>query len=83
MEFSSIILLFLGLFSAGFLWNIGKRDKFLESESNRCLNNFCEISTDWDSNGNVYTKGLTFTENKNKDLKIIKQAKLCDIGLLK
>ena len=83
MEFSSMIFLFLFLLSANFLWTFGKRDKFLESEADRCLNNFCEVDDNWNSNGKVYTKGLAFVKDKNNNLKIIKQAKLCDIGLLK
>lgn len=84
MEFLSFVLLFLGFLSAGFLWNFGKKDEFLENESERCLNNFCEISGNWNSEGRVYTNGLTFTKDKTSgEINFVKQAKLCDIGLLK
>lgn len=84
MEYISFGLLFLGLLSAGFLWNFGKRDAFLENEADRCLNNFCKVDDSWNSEGKVFTNGVTFTKNKRTgEVDIIKQAKLCDVGLLK
>ena len=84
VEYLSFGLLFLGFLSANFLWNFGKRDTFLEKEANRCLNNFCKVEDSWDSEGKVFTNGVIFTKNKETgQVEIIKQAKLCDVGLLK
>ena len=82
MEYLSFGLLFLGLLSAGFLWNFGKKDAFLEEEANRCLNNFCKVEDNWDSEGKVFTNGVAFLKNKEQ-VEVIKQAKLYDIGLLR
>lgn len=80
MEFIAILLLYVGFISATFLWKF-KKDYFLASESNRCLNNFCEVNSNWNSRGRLYTRGLTVIE-KNGKKQFIKQAKLCDIGIL-
>ena len=80
MEFIAILLLYVGAISASFLWKF-KKDDFLASESKRCLNNFCEVDGNWNSRGKLYTKGLTVIERNGKK-QFIKQAKLCDIGIL-
>lgn len=80
MEFIAILLLYIGAISASFLWRF-KKDDFLASESNRCLNNFCEVNSNWNSRGRLYTRGLTVIE-KNGRKQFVKQAKLCDIGIL-
>lgn len=85
MEIIALMLLpilFIGFFiSASFLWKF-KKDDFLASEADRCLNKFCEIDENWNSRGRVYTKGLALIEENGKR-RFIKQAKLCDIGILK
>lgn len=81
MELIGLLLLFVGLISAGLFWRF-KRDDFLASESDRCLNKFCEVDSDWNSRGRVYTKGLAVIEKDGKK-QFVKQAKLCDIGILK
>lgn len=81
MEIISLLVLFAGLISAGLFWRF-KRDPFLASESDRCLNRFCEVDSNWSSQGRVYTKGLAVIE-KNGKKRFVKQAKLCDIGILK
>jgi len=63
------------------LWTL-KKDVFLENEADRCLNNFCEVDKYWNSNGRMYTKGLTVIE-ENGNKRFVKQAKLCDIGILR
>lgn len=80
MEILAIAFLFIGLLGASFLWNF-KKDKFFEKEAKRCLNNFCEIDENWNSNGKVYTKGLAVIEENGKK-RFVKQAKICDIGIL-
>lgn len=80
MEFIAILLLYVGFISASLLWKF-KKDDFLASESNRCLNNFCEVDSNWNSRCRVYTKGLTVIE-KNGRKQFVKQAKLCDIGII-
>lgn len=78
--FILLVILFVGAISASFLWKF-KKDDFLANESNRCLNNFCEVESNWDSKGRVYTKGLTVIERNGKK-QFVKQAKLCDIGII-
>lgn len=78
--FLAVLFAFAGAISASFLWKF-KKDDFLASESNRCLNNFCEVDSNWNSRGRVYTKGLTVIE-KNGKKQFVKQAKLCDIGII-
>ncbi|WP_148570672.1 hypothetical protein [Aliarcobacter cryaerophilus] len=80
MEILAIAFLFLGLLGASFLWSF-KEDKFFKKEAKRCLNNFCEVDENWNSNGKVYTKGLAVIE-ENEKKRFIKQAKVCDIGIL-
>lgn len=80
MEFLAVILFFIAFISMSFFWRI-KKDDFLASESNRCLNNFCQVDDNWNSNGKVYTKGLAVVQKDGKK-QFIKQAKLCDIGIL-
>ena len=55
--------------------------KVFKKEAKRCLNNFCEVDENWNSNGKVYTKGLAVIE-ENEKKRFIKQAKVCDIGIL-
>lgn len=81
MEFISLLLLFVGLIITGLFWRF-KRDDFLASEADRCLNRHCEVDSNWSSQGRVYTKGLTVIEKDGKK-RFVKQAKLCDIGILK
>ena len=84
MEYVSFLLLFFGFLSAVFLWNFGKKDKFLEEESNRCLNNFCKVEDNWNSEGKVYSEKIMFLKNQEtKEIEIIKQVKLRDMGILK
>lgn len=80
MEILAIAFLFVGLLGASFLWSF-KKDKFFEKEAKRCLKNFCEVDENWNSNGKVYTKGLAVIE-ENEKKRFIKQAKVCDIGIL-
>ena len=80
MEIIAIVLIFVGFLGVSFFWS-GKKDRFLEDEANRCLNNFCEVDDTWSSKGCVYTKGLAVVEQDGKK-RFVKQAKLCDIGIL-
>ncbi|SFR49297.1 hypothetical protein [Thiomicrospira sp. ALE5] len=79
--FIAVVLLVVGLLLANFLWSL-KANKRMESEAIRCLQNDCEANRAWHSDGRVYTKGLALIEQNNQ-LRFVKQAKLCDIGLLK
>ncbi|MBD3822615.1 MAG: hypothetical protein IE914_10215 [Thiotrichales bacterium] len=79
--FVAVVLFVVGLLLANFLWTL-KENKHMESEAKRCLQNNCEADGAWHSDGRVYTKGLALIEQNNK-LRFVKQAKLCDIGLLK
>lgn len=78
--FVGFLCLIAGLITSSLFWSF-KKDKFWEKESDRCLNKFCEVDENWNSNGRVYTKGLTVIEKDGKK-QFVKQAKLCDIGLL-
>lgn len=80
MEILAIVFLFSGIICASFLWSF-KEDKFFKKEAKRCLNNFCEVDENWNSNGKVYSKGLAVIEEKGKK-RFVKQAKVCDIGIL-
>ena len=76
----SLLLLFLGMLTAGMFWSF-KKDIFLASESDRCLNHFCEVDDSWDSRGRMHTRGLALIEENGKK-RFVKQAKLCDIGIM-
>lgn len=76
----ALLMLFLGLLSSDLLWKF-KKDPFLASEANRCLNNFCEVDDSWSSRGRMYTRGLAVIE-VNGVKKFVRQAKLVDIGIL-
>jgi hypothetical protein len=82
MEIISILIFFLAALSTSFLWNFNKKNEFLENEADRNLNNFCEIDKNWNSNGKMYTKGLAVIMDEKGSYRFIKQAKLCDIGIL-
>lgn len=81
MEIIGLLILFVGFISAGLFWRF-KRDDFLARESDRCLNRFCEVDSNWSSEGRIYAKGLAVIEEDGKK-RFVKQAKLCDIGILK
>mgnify|MGYP000190004163 CR=1 FL=1 len=81
MEIIAILLVFIGFIAMSFFWG-SKKDRFLENEANRCLNNFCEVDSTWNSKSRLYTKGLAVVEQDGKK-RFVKQAKLCDIGILK
>lgn len=74
MEIIAILILYVGFISAGIFWKF-KKDDFLMKESYRCLNKFCEIDSDWNSRGRIYTRGLTVIE-ENGEKRFVKQAKL-------
>lgn len=76
----AIFTLFVGVLGLSFLWSF-KEDRLLEKESKRCLNDFCEADENWNSNGKLYTRGLAVIEENGKK-RFVKQAKVCDIGLL-
>ena len=80
MEIIALLMLFAGFISAGFFWRL-KKDDLLARESNRCLNDYCEVDSNWNSRGRVFTKGLAVIEENGKK-RFVKQAKLCDIGIL-
>lgn len=80
MEIIAILFVFAGFIAMSFLWTT-KKDIFLESEADRCLNGLCEANESWNSNGRVYTKGLAVVE-QDGNKRFVKQAKLCDIGIL-
>lgn len=75
-----LLMLLAGLITSGLFWSF-KKDEFLEKESDRCLNKFCEVDNNWNSKGRVCTKGLALIE-KNGKKQFVRQAKLCDIGIL-
>ena len=74
------VLLFIALLSASFVWSF-RKNEFMESEASRILNNYCEVDDNWSSNGRIYTKGFTVIEENGKQ-RFVKQAKLCDAGIL-
>lgn len=80
MEIIGLLILFIGFISAGLFCRF-TRDDFLARESDRCLNKFCEVDSDWNSEGRMYAKGLAVIEENGKK-RFVKQAKLCYIGIL-
>ena len=74
------IFLFLAILSASFIWSF-KKNEFMEQEAKRCVNGLCEADDEWSSNGRIYTRGFTVIKENGKN-RFIKQAKLCDAGIL-
>ena len=74
------IVFFMALLSASFVWSF-RKDEFMEKEAKRCIGSYCEAGSDWSSNGKIYTNGFTIVEENGKK-RYIKQAKLCDAGIL-
>ena len=76
-----VISLFVGLFLF-YKLNPINIDPFLRSEANRVLSKNSEINKSWNSQGRVYSTGVALITLKNGRKKFIKQAKLCDTGIL-
>lgn len=57
-------------------------DSFLKKEAKRGLYDNFKIDNTWNSQGRVYTEGLTLIEEKNAKQYFVRQAKLADTGLL-
>ena len=59
------------------------KNSFAFKEAKRYLFGFNKIDKNWSSNGRIYTKGIALIEDKKTGKKeFIKQAELCDIGIL-
>lgn len=76
------ILAFLFFLSWSFTWSFKKNDftKLMQEEAKRCSNGYEDDGT-WSSKGRVYTNGFAIIKKGDKN-KFIKQAKICDMGLL-
>ncbi len=76
------ILIFLFFITLSFTWSFRKNDftKLMRQEAKRCLNNY-EDNNKFSHEGRVYTKGFAIVK-KDGESKFIKQAKICDMGLL-
>jgi len=60
-----------------------RKDSFMKDEADRYLFKYNKMPKGWRSQGRVYTEGIALIENrKTKQKKFIRQAELCDIGLL-
>lgn len=81
MEFIALLILYIGLLLDGFVWKF-RKDDFLASEANRCLNHYCEAPKEWSSRGRLFSSGLAVIEENGKK-RFVKQKKLCDLGILK
>jgi len=58
-------------------------DDFAIKEAKRYFFDFNKIDNNWSANGKVYRVGIALIENKKTGKKeFIKQAELCDIGIL-
>lgn len=55
---------------------------FKREEAYRYLHKHCEAPKDYDSHGRVYCRGIQARKSKDNKVVLIRQAKLCDIGLL-
>ena len=80
-EIISLLGLFIGLF---WLYKLNpiKVDSFLQNEAKRGISNNFAKSSSWNSEGRVYTEGLTLIKYKDGKKKFIQQTKLADTGLL-
>lgn len=61
---------------------IQKTNPYLVSEADRALNHNFKKTDNWTSQGRVYIQGMSLTKNKNGELKLTRQSKLADSGLL-
>lgn len=59
-----------------------KVNPFLRKESKRGIYNHFKIENDWNSEGRVYSIGLTLIKHKNGKKEFIQQSKLVDSALL-
>ena len=81
------ILIIVGMFGLFFLFDLYKMraiftSSFLQNESARFFNDNSQAPNDYTSEGRTYTKGMAIIKDKETNkLKIITQAKPCDIGL--
>ena len=80
-------MLYVGLGSIliifGFYLIRSGKKTFEYEEAKRYLFKFNEIDDNWCSRGRVYTQGIALIEDKKTGKKrFIKQAELCDIGIL-
>jgi hypothetical protein len=74
------ILLYIGISS---IFKKNYPAIFKREEAKRYLFKGNEIDDNWSSNGLIYTEGLALIEDKKNNKKdFIKQAELCDIGIL-
>ena len=81
IEAFGFILIYLGLMVLISVFK--KRDAFLTSEAKRYFLQRNEIDDNWHSHGRVFTKGIALIKDKKTGKKkFIKQAELCDIGIL-
>ena len=72
-----IVLLILGFYLIRF------KSTFEYKEAKRYLFGFNEVDDNWSSRGRVYTQGIALIEDKKTGKKrFVKQAELCDIGIL-
>ena len=78
------ILLFITYISFKFIISKDKSrfSEMMDHEAYRCLKNRCEIDDKWSPEGRIHTFGFEIVEKENETA-IIRQSKLCDIGLLK
>jgi hypothetical protein len=81
LEILGFIFFIIGIMLLMFLY--GKKDTFLSTEAKRYFSKNNEIDSSWHSHGRVYTEGIALIEDKQTNQKrFIKQAELCDIGIM-
>ena len=67
----------------GFYLTRSRKKTFEYEEAKRYLFKFNKVDDNWSSRGRVYTQGVALIEDKKTgEKKFIKQAELCDIGIL-
>jgi len=79
------VLPFIGLFIGIFLLvklNPIYIDRFLREEAKRGINDNFKSKASWNSQGKVYTEGLTLVKNRDGKIEFINQSKLADTALL-
>jgi len=80
----TIIIGLLGIAVGIYFIKLSKKISLFQlKEAKRYFKNFNEIDNEWSSHGKVYTNGISLlVDKKTGKKKFIKQAEVCDMGIL-
>ena len=89
LSFFGLLLIIIGILLFiysiyGLLFKSSHKDEFMKKEAKRVLRQNAIYTKDYTSEGRVFTKGIGIYKERfwDKKVKIIPQAKVCDIGLI-